>query len=323
MKVVCFGGGSGVPKLVMRPLKEIGFEVVGITSMVDNGGSTGALRKEFDVLPPGDIRRHLLALADLPPEERWKEKLWELRFGKDIEFSPGHYGHSFANVFIAGLEYVLGDFEKALEIAHEFLRVKGKALPATLDKVQLVAELEDGSIVEGEDEIDCGTNHDRRKRIVKVFLEPEGKVYEKAVEEVKKADAIIIGPGDLYTSLISCFLSKGMKEAIQSSRAKKVFISPAMTKLGETHGFNVLDYVREVEKYIGCELDFVIYNTTMPPRERLEEFRKKEPLMEDMVSFENVPQDEKFVGRDLLLEEGDIKYDSEKLVKVLLEVLQK
>ncbi len=139
-----------MPKIILKPLKDLGFDMVGITSMVDNGGSTGVLRQEFNILPPGDIRRHLLALSEA---EEWKKKLWEFRFARDLEISPGHFGHNFANVFLGGLEYVLGDFEKALEITHQFLKVKGRALPATLDKVGLKAELEDGTIVEGEDEL--------------------------------------------------------------------------------------------------------------------------------------------------------------------------
>ena len=180
-----------MPKLILEPFKELDLDLVAITSMVDNGGSTGALRKEFNTLPTGDIRRHLLALSDLPKEEEWKKKLWNFRFAKDIEISPLHFGHNFANVFISGLENILGDFERALEIASEFLKIKGKALPATLDKVQVIAELEDGSLVEGEDEIDLGQNHNRNLKVKRVYLEPAGKVYKKAAEEIKTADFII------------------------------------------------------------------------------------------------------------------------------------
>ena len=174
-KIIVFGGGSAVPKLTLKPLKERGFKMVGITSMVDNGGSTGVLRRELNVLPPGDIRRHLIALANLSPGEEWKERIWNFRFARNIELSPGHFGHNFANVFIAALEKNYG-FEKTLDILHNFLNVRGKALPATLDKIQLVAELEDGELVEGEDEIDVGENHDRTKNgvIAQMRSEAEG-----------------------------------------------------------------------------------------------------------------------------------------------------
>ena len=294
--------------------------MIGITSMVDNGGSSGILRREFNVLPPGDIRRHLIALADLSSEEKWKEELWSLRFATDIEFFPGHFGHNFANVFIAGLEREYG-FEKALDILHQFLNIKGKALPATLDKVQLVAELEDGTIVEGEDEIDVGENHDRTKKIKRVFLKPEAEGYQKAIEEIEKADVIIAGPGDLYTSIIPCFLPKGIKKAIKISQAKKIFICPTMTKLGETQGFSVLDFTREIEKYIGTNLDFVIYNNKIPSKERIEETKKEGEFLLDIVSFENLPKDKKFVGEDLITEEGEILHDSQKLLRILSNLI--
>ncbi|HIE41606.1 MAG TPA: YvcK family protein, partial [Candidatus Aenigmarchaeota archaeon] len=270
-KIVCFGGGSTVPKLILEPLKEFDLELVGITSMVDDGGSTGALRKEFNVLPAGDIRRHLLALSEA---EEWKKNLWNFRFAKCIELSPGHFGHSFANVFISGLEVNYG-FEKALEIYHQFLKVKGKALPATLDKVQLIAELEDGKLVEGEDEIDVGKNHDRTKKIKRVFLKPEAKAYEKALKETKKADFIIIGPGDFYSSLACCFLAQGWKEAMRESEAKKIFICPALTKLGETQNYSIKNFCEKIEEYIGSSLDFIIFNTKFPSRERLEKYREE------------------------------------------------
>jgi uncharacterized cofD-like protein len=316
--IVCFGGGNAMPKLILETLKEFNLNLVGITSMVDNGGSTGALRREFNVLPSGDIRRHLLALADC---EEWKKKLWNFRFAKSIELSPGHFGHNFANVFIAGLEVNFG-FEKALEICHQFLKVKGKALPVTLDKVQLIAELEDGTLVEGEDEIDVGQNHDRTKKIKRVFLKPEGKGYPKALKEIEKADFLIFGPGDLYTSIIACFLAQGVREAIQESKAKKILICPAMTKLGETQDFSVLDFVKEVEKYIGCELDYVLYNNFIPEKERIEKYKEKEEFLLEMVSFDELPENGKFIGRNLLLVEGEIKYDKEKLVKVLKEIIK-
>ncbi|MCS7093984.1 MAG: YvcK family protein [Candidatus Aenigmarchaeota archaeon] len=321
VKIVCFGGGSAVPKLILESFKERfhdKVELIGITSMVDNGGSTGALRKEFNVLPPGDIRRHMLALSEA---EDWKKKIWEFRFAKNIELSPGHYGHNFANVFIAGLEYILGDFEKVLEICHEFLKIKiGKALPATLDKVQLIAELEDGSIVEGEDEIDVGTNHDRNLKIKRVFLKPENaKAYQKALEEVKSADFLIIGPGDLYSSLIPCFLANGWKEAMKRSVGKKIFICPAMNKFGETQGFSIRDYVEEIEKYIGCPVDYVIFNTKSPSKERIERYGKK--FLIEAPKVNEGLDEKKYIGRDLLLEEGEIEYDKEKFIKIIRGII--
>lgn len=309
-----------MPKLILEPLKELGVDLVAITSMVDNGGSAGALRREFNILPPSDIRRHLLALSDA---EEWKKKLWNFRFANNIEISPLHFGHNFANVFIGGLEYLLGDFEKALEICHNFLKVKGKALPATLDQVQIIAELEDGSLAEGEDEIDLGQNHNRNLKIKKVYLNPSGKAYQKAVEEVGAADFIIIGPGDMYSSLVPCFLAEGWKEDIAKTQAIKIFICPAMTKLGETHGYSVKNFADAMEEYIGAELNFVIYNTNISQVERIEKFKEemKEEFVLDPPKIDENLDKNKFIGADLLLQEGEMKYDKQKLLEVLRKII--
>jgi len=313
-----------MPKSILEPLKELdgelGIDLVAITSMVDNGGSAGVLRRELNVLPAGDIRRHLLALSEA---EEWKKKLWDFRFAKDIEISPLHFGHNFANVFISGLEYLLGDFEKALDICHEFLRVKGRALPATLDKVQLIAELEDGNLVEGEDEIDLGQNHNRNLKVKRVYLQPSGKAYEKAVEEVATADFIIIGPGGFYYSLVPCFLTEGWKEVMAKTQAIKIFICPAMTKLGDTKGYSVRKFADIIEEYIGTELNFVLYNTNILQVERIKKFKEemKEGFILDPPAINENLDKSKYIGADLLLEEGDMKYDKQKLLGVLRKII--
>ncbi len=321
MKLLCFGGGNALPKVVLEPLRdEKNIEITSITSMVDSGGSTGALRKELNVLPPGDIRRHILALSQA---EEWKKKLWNFRFANNIVFEDGHHGHNFANVFITGLEYVFGDFEEALKIAHEFMKVKGKCLPATLEKVTLFAELENGKILEGEHEIDVPKNRDPKLRIKKIWIEPRAKAYPAVIEEIEQADFVVIGPGDLYSSILPCFLPRGIKETLEKNKAKKIFIAPAMTKLGETYGYNLEGFVEEVENY-ACELDFVIYNTTIPEKKRIEEYKRKEPLLHELVlpKDKNLPKD-KFIGKNLLLESRNIEYDPEKVKKVLLEIFER
>ncbi|MFC1663860.1 uridine diphosphate-N-acetylglucosamine-binding protein YvcK [Patescibacteria group bacterium] len=319
-KIVCFGGGSGITKLILEPMKDLSVEVVAITSMVDNGGSTGALRKEFNILPPGDIRRHLLALSEA---EDWKKKLWNFRFGKDIEISPEHFGHNFANVFIGGLEHILGDFEKALEICHQFLKVKGKALPATLDQVQVIIELEDGSLAEGEDEIDLGQNHNRNLKVKRAYLNPSGKVYQKAAEEIKTSDFLIIGPGDLYSSLVPCFLTEGMREAVQEANAKKILICPAMTKLGETQDYSIKDFADKIEEYLGTSLDFVIYNNKISNNERIEKFKEenKGEFVLDPPKIDDNLNENKFIGKDLLFNEGEMRFNKEKLIPILRKII--
>ncbi|MCK5466031.1 YvcK family protein, partial [Candidatus Parcubacteria bacterium] len=197
-KAVCFGGGNAIPKTILIPLKKYPVDITAITSMVDNGGSTGQLRTDFNVLPPGDIRRHVLALSEAPD---WKKEFWQFRFGHEM-FDGGHKGHSFSNAFIAGLEYNLKDFGKVLEVVNEFMEVKGNALPATIEQTQIYAELENGEIAKGEDEIDVPQKHDPNLKIRRAYLEPEVKAYQPSLDAVTEADIIIIGPGDLYSSTI-------------------------------------------------------------------------------------------------------------------------
>jgi len=316
--IVCFGGGNAMTKAILIPLKKYPVMITGITSMVDNGGSAGQLRADFDVLSPGDIRRHILALSDAP---QWKKDLWVFRFGHEV-FDGGHKGHVFANAFIAGLENNLKDYGKALDVMHEFMEVnkKHRALPATIEKTQIYAELENGEIVKGEDDIDVPLKHDPKLKIKKIYLKPEVKAYPKAVEAVEKADLIIVGPGDLYSSSIPCFLAKGMKEAFKKSGAKKIFIVNMMTKFGETNDFSVADFSREAEKYMGVELNRVIYNSQMPSKERVDWFKNKESAVIDMVKADKGLDKKKFITGDLLLENGPIIHDPEKLVKMIMNI---
>ena len=319
-KIVCFGGGNAVPKLLLESLKKYPVKITGITSMVDNGGSAGQLREDFDVLPPGDIRRHILALSDAP---KWKKELLKFRFGRE-KFPGGHKGHNFANVFIVGLEYILKDYRKVIEIMHNFMEIKKQhqALPATIDKVQLTAELENGKIVKGEDEIDVPKTHNPKLKIKKVYLKPKGKVFPQTKKAVIEADLITLGPGDLYSSIIPCLLSEGIKKAFKKSKAKKVLIVNPMTKFGETNNFSVLDFTNEIEKYMGCPLDFVIYNTEIPNEKRGEEYKKETPSIQDLVKIDKNLNKKKFIGKNLLVKSGLIIYDSKKVVKAILNLCQ-
>jgi len=316
-KVVCFGGGNLVPKVLLEPLKTYPVKITSVTSMTESGGSTGQLRKDFNVLPAGDISRHIVGLSEAP---LWKRELFYLRFGEE-KFVGGHVGHRFGTVFISLLEYVLGDFEKALKIAHDFLEVKNhKALPATIDKVQLMAELANGRIIEGEDEIDMPKKHNPKIKIKKVFLKPKAKIFSPVKSAIIEADLITFGPGDFYSSIIPCLLPEGMKQSFKKSKAKKVFIGSTMTKLGETHNFSMSDFVREIEKYIGCPLDFVIYHKGSVNRTKIREYKKINPLVSGLVRIdENLPQD-KFIGEYIIMKSGKLAYDSKKLAKIIFKL---
>jgi len=316
-KVVCFGGGNMVPKVILEPFKEYPVRIVSITSMTENGGSTGQLRKDFGVLPAGDISRHLIALSEAP---QWKRKLFYLRFGKE-KFPGGHTGHRFGTVFISLMEYVLGSFEKALRLAHDFMEVKThKALPVTVNRVQLMAKLENGKIIAGEDEIDVPKRHNPKLKIKKVFLKPKGKIFSETKKAIIEANLITLGPGDFYSSIIPCLLPTGMKTVLRKSKAKKLFICNTMTKLGETHNFSILDFAKKTEKYMGCPLDFVIYHNGGLDKRRVKEYKKINPLISGLVKIdENLPET-KFIGEDIVTKSGPLTYDSKKITKIIWKI---
>lgn len=320
-KIVCFGGGNVVPKLLLEPLKKYPVKITGVTSMVDSGGSTGQLREDFNVLPPGDIRRHILALSDAP---QWKKELFKFRFGHE-KFFGGHKGHNFANVFIAGLEHVLRDYGKVLKIMHDFMEMKPqyRALPATINKTQIFAVLENGKIIKGEDEIDVPQKHNPKLKIKRVYLKPKAKVFPETKKAILEADLITLGPGDFYSSTIPCLLSEGAKTAIKKSKAKKVFICNTITKLGETNNFTVLDFTNEIEKYIGCPLDFIVYHKGTIEKRKIKQYKKENPLISAPVKINKDLPKNKFIGKNILKKDRKLNYDSKKLAKIIFSLCKR
>ena len=317
-KVICFGGGNALSKVVLEGIKKCPVRITSVTSMTESGGSTGQLRKGLDILPPGDISRHLIALSEAP---QWKKALFYSRFGQE-KFPGGHIGHRFGTVFIASLEYLFKDFEKALRFAQEFLEVKKhQALPATIEKTHIWAILENNQIIKGEDEIDVPKKHNSRLKIKKAFLKPKAKAYPPVLKTIKEADLIVIGPGDLYSSLIPCLLPKGVKEEIKKSRAKKVFICNIMTKRGETNNFTVLDFAKEIEKYLGGELDYVIYNNFFPARIKIRSYQKKKPELVNLVKINKGLAKTKFIAKNLLIKKGLPEHDPKKVSKILISLI--
>lgn len=313
-KIVCLGGGNAMPKAVLQELKKYPVKISVVSAMLDSGGSAGRLRKDYKIVSPGDIRRAFIALANTSPAI---EELLNFRF-KTGQLK----GHNFANLLIAALELSTQDYEKTIKELSKILNVKHEVLPVTLENSDLYAELENGKIVKGETNIDI-PKHDCNLKIKKVFLKPEARVYSKAIKAIKGADAIIIGPGDLYSSLAQIFLVKGVAPAIKKSRAKKIFICNAMTKKGETAGFLVEDFAKEVERYLHQKMDYVIYNNKKASGRRLIGYRKDHPELMDAVGFNNnLSKNKKFIGADLLPDSGPIIHDSKKLIKVILSLLK-
>ncbi len=316
-KIVCFGGGNALTKAVLPALVNNSIDIVSVSSMFDSGGSSGKLRKEFGILPPGDIRRHLLALSKAPD---WKKELFSFRFGGEV-FEGGHKGHNLGNAFIASLEKSFDDYNKVLEVLHEFLEVEGKCLPITVEKSNIGAVLDNGEQIMGEDEIDVPKKHNQDLKIEKVFLDPPVKAFPSVLEEIRSADMIIIGPGDLYSSLVPCLLPEGIKEEITKSKAKKVFISNIMTKRGETADFTVIDFAKEVENYLSGELDYVIYNNYLPSPGNITNYKKKHPELLGMVEFREGLSEKKFIGENLLISDKIIEHSFEKVGKLIKSLI--
>lgn len=318
LRVVCFGGGSALPKVVLAGLKNYPVTITSVTSMTESGGSTGQLRKDLNILPAGDISRHLVALSDAP---QWKRSLFYSRFG-DSKFSGGHAGHRFGTFFISISEYISKDFKKALRSAREFLEIeKHQALPATLKKTNLLAVLMNGQTIKGEGEIDVPEKHSPNLTIKEVFLKPKAKAYPPVLAAIKEADLIVVGPGDIYSSLIPCFLPEGMKETIRKSKALKVLICNIMTKKGESEHFTVADFTGEVEKYIGCPFDFVLYNNRIPDRNRIREYKRAKSSFIDLVNIDSLIKNKnKFVGENLLIKRGPLLHDPKKVARIILKL---
>ncbi|MBI2507233.1 MAG: YvcK family protein [Candidatus Niyogibacteria bacterium] len=312
-RIVVIGGGTGT-YTVLSALKYGPVYLSAIVSMADDGGSTGILREEFGILPTGDVRRALVALSKHPDE--LLSQLFNYRFREG-----GLNGHNFGNLIITALERICGNFEKALTEASRLLAVeRGEVIPVTLADVRLFAELEDGSVIRGETNIDI-PKHDGELAVNKVWLEPNAKANPKALQAIRRADLVVIGPGDLYTSVIPNILVRGIPEAISQSRAKKIFVCNLMTKYGETHGFVARDFVLALEKYLGeGMLDAVILNNQKPPETVLRRYRKERAFFVDpfLAGF-SAPAKLKVVKTNLLRKGEFIRHDHKKLADIILK----
>lgn len=279
-KVVVIGGGTGT-FVVLTALRDQPVDLTAIISMMDSGGSNRVLRDEFGLLPTSDIRQCLVALAEDKGDQEILRKLFTYRFHQGVGIS----GMTFGNLFMAALADIYKDQAKALEVVQELLCIKGKILPVTLDDVHLVARYENGHQVVGEHAIDQ-PKHDGRLRIVEMETIPVAKIYPGAKKAILAADLIILGPGDLYTSLIPNLVVEGVSKVIARSKAKKLFIVNLMTRYGQTYKFTAQDHVAVVENYLGKKtLDFVLINKNKEiPKKMLVRYKeeKAEPVKDDL-----------------------------------------
>lgn len=313
-KIVVIGGGTGV-FTVLTGLKPCLDDLTAIVTMADDGGSTGILREEFGILPPGDIRRALLALSS--SNDKMLAQLFSYRFKQGF----GLTGHTFGNLLITVLERITNDFEKAVDEAGKILSVKGKVIPVTLGNARLVAVLENGQKIIGETNIDI-PKHDGHIKIKNVSLKPAVKISPNAVKAIMKADIVIIGPGDLYTSIIPNLLVGGMKEALKKTKAKIVYISNVMTKFGETNDFKATDFIKIISDHLGKDvLDYAVVNNKKPSLKKLASYVKERS------DFVVPDMDNKKTGKvsiiktDLLRSGKFIRHDPKKLcglIKMLI-----
>ena len=323
-KVVVIGGGTG-SFTILSGLKHHPFDLTAIVTMADDGGSTGRLRDEFGVLPPGDLRQCLVALS---PADHVMRKLFTHRYAKG-ELA----GHNFGNIFISTLEQVTGSLDKALDLAGEILNIRGRVLPVTLSRVELVTELKNGKTPHGESAL-AEYQLVSRFGIKRMALSPRAKANPKALRALAEADVIIVGPGNLYGSLIPNFLVEGIGKAFSKSKAQRLYVANLMNKHGHTDDFVVSDYVHALEKVIGKRgvFDAVIYNTKQPARALLRKYADEgEPVLCSEVCRK---ESFKLVGERLIAEtitkphKGDtllrrtlIRHDPGKLARVITKLV--
>ncbi|HOP70035.1 MAG TPA: YvcK family protein [Bacillota bacterium] len=305
-KLVVIGGGTGLAT-VLRGLKAFDCNITAIVTVADDGGSSGLLRKDMGILPPGDIRNCLLALAEAEPE---MTALFNHRFSKGKL-----KGHCFGNLFLAAMTEMTGDFQEAIRAMSQILAVKGKVLPATLSDVSLVAEMDDGSVVFGETAIPLA-----KGKIKQLRLQPEDPpALDDAVDEIRAADGIIIGPGSLFTSIIPNLLVRGIRQAVAEAAGCKLYICNVMTQPGETDGFDVLDHIQAIQDHAGPLFSHVLVNTAGAPQDVLEKYAE-EGKYQVAADLEQLKQAGYQVISGDFLARGDLaRHDSFKVATTIME----
>ncbi|OGV61135.1 MAG: hypothetical protein A2498_12780 [Lentisphaerae bacterium RIFOXYC12_FULL_60_16] len=317
--IVAIGGGTGLPS-VLSALKHYSRNLTGIVTVTDSGRSSGVLRKELNILPPGDLRNCLIALSD---SEHLMQDLFQYRFT-----SGGLKGHNFGNLFLAALIKVTGSFEQAVREASRILAVRGRVLPSTLQDTHVCCELDDGTVIEEE----FNVRKPGKRPIRRVFLRDPVVPHEETLEAIRDANLIVIGPGSLYTSILPNLLVKGIPEAIRNSRAPKVYVVNMMTQPGQTDGMTLSQHVLELERYLGAGvLHYVLYNNSRPASRVLKEYAAERARMVDL-DVEKLPRTVVPIARDLRERSRRqalwhkqflLRHDPVRLRQALVEILEK
>ncbi|MFU0824109.1 gluconeogenesis factor YvcK family protein [Clostridium sp.] len=313
-KIVAIGGGTGLSTM-LRGIKYYTSNITAIVTVGDDGGGSGTLREELGILPPGDIRNCILALADTEP---LMEELLQYRF-KEGNLK----NQSFGNLFLAAMDGISNNFEEAVKKMSSVLAVTGRVLPVTLDDMILKARLENGNIVEGESNIPQEAARQKSK-IEKVFIEPKtARALNEALEAIMDADAIILGPGSLYTSVIPNLLVKDIRKALKDTKALKIYVSNIMTQEGETDGYSVADHIKAIFKHGGNGIiDYVATNTREINNAIRERYLEKNAEPVKINEKEIMDLNVKIVQGDFVtIKNGFVRHDPDKLAKFLMEII--
>ncbi|MBB5324309.1 putative cofD-like protein [Anoxybacillus tepidamans] len=311
-KIVIIGGGTGLPVL-LRGLKQYDVDITAIVTVADDGGSSGRLRDELDIPPPGDIRNVLAALSDVEP---LIVELFQHRF----ENGNGLSGHSLGNLILAAMTSITGDFVHAIREMSKVLNVRGKVLPAANKSVVLHAEMEDGTVVSGESKIPYSG-----KKIKKVFLTPEHvEPLPEALDEIRQASLIVIGPGSLYTSILPNLLVPKIGQEVCRAKAKKIYVCNVMTQAGETLHYTASDHVKALYDHMECAfLDMILVNSGHIPEDIQQRYaeERSEPVKEDL---EKLAELGLTVVRDHIVSYEDrvIRHDTQKVAALLVSLLE-
>lgn len=323
-KVVVIGGGTGT-FVALSGLKKYPVDLTAIITMMDSGGSSGRLRDELGVLPPGDVRQCLVALSG-------SSKL--LRDMFNYRFEEGELkGHAFGNIFLTAFVKTTGSMKKAIEEVGKILRIHGRVVPVTYTDSDLCVELADGTIIEGQTHIDETEQRVYRAEIKKAYLSPKAVANPDAKAAIRSADFILIGPGDLYTSIIPNLLVEGISKELEKSKGKKIYVLNLMTKYGQTTSHSASDHVNDLEKYIGKNvLDIVLVNKQAPIKEALMWYKdfEEHPVVDDLSKKERFKVVRKNLIRNSMFEKksGDalrrsiIRHDSDKLSREVIRIFE-
>ncbi len=318
-KIMTVGGGSGQYTLLsgLRDLEDI--EITSVVSMADNGGSTGRLRDELGILPPGDALKCIVALS---PYREYAKKIML----KKLNGYKRLQGHNAGNLLLTVFSQYTESFPAAIQTLSEILEIRGQVLPGTTNKVTLAAELTDGTRVYGESAIDIPGNP-ARQPIKDVFLVPHFdnhiSVYPPVIEAIGEVDYILLGPGDLFTSIIANLIVPGIQEALRKTSAKLIYILNIMTKFGETHHYRGRDFVFKIEDYLGRRVDGVVCNTRKPGERLLQKYAKEQAEPVNIHKPKNWWGKRSIYAADLLQSRAKIaRHDSEKLAAMVQNIMR-